>query len=125
MLMVDIDYFKNVNDNFGHDVGDKIILLVANTLQKTFRQVDLVGRFGGDEFLIYIQDLPSIAWLESKIAKIIYCENNELHCLNSVGITLYPDDGTDFESLFKRVDEALYVAKHRVEKYHYYQYKSK
>lgn len=111
LVIIDIDRFKHFNDTFGHAVGDEIIAAVSENLQSSFRKTDLIGRFGGDEFVLFIQDIPNVAWLEEKILPLLKCRKENYECTNSIGIALYPDDGMDFETLFKKADHALYQSK--------------
>ena len=115
MMMLDIDGFKQVNDSFGHSVGDQTLVETAATLQSSMRRNDLVGRLGGDEFAIFIEDIPSDTAIKNKAKQI--CEllrksfSIEVEISGSIGIAVTPRDGTDFESLYKKADSALYYVK--------------
>ncbi len=115
-LLIDVDKFKLVNDNCGHEMGDKVLKLVATTLSEHFRNEDVVGRFGGDEFAIWIPSLPkeNIEYIKKRILDI----NDYLTALEepypkfslSVGIA-FSKRGDSFREVYTRADEALYVVK--------------
>ena len=113
-----MDGFKRINDTLGHGIGDLLLKSVAKRLKTTVRQVDTVARLGGDEFTIVLleinhaQDAKDVA---QKILKVISqpykIEEHELFVTASVGISTYPDDGSDIESLIRKADIAMYRAK--------------
>ncbi len=115
-LLIDVDKFKLVNDNYGHDMGDKVLKLVATTLCEHFRNEDVVGRFGGDEFAIWIPSLPKehIRYIKERIQDI----NGYLTTLEkpypqfslSVGIA-FSQRGDSFHQVYTRADQALYIVK--------------
>lgn len=117
LILLDIDNFKSINDTFGHYAGDNIIKLVSDTLKSNFRKTDIIGRFGGDEFILLIQNIPNLDWLTQKLRKLVRCGDHGLDCTNSIGVSLFPEDGTEFELLFKKADHALYQSKSFKEKY--------
>ena len=115
-VLLDIDHFKAFNDNEGHMFGDKVIITVSSLLKKTFRATDIIGRFGGDEFLVLLCDVtPEAAlflmdrYVEALRATGIHTSGRRLS--NSIGISFAPRDGRDFESLFSAADKAVYKAK--------------
>lgn len=118
LLFLDLDGFKRINDTLGHGIGDLLLKSVAKRLKTTVRQVDTVARLGGDEFTIVLleinhaQDAKDVA---QKILKVISqpykIEEHELFVTASVGISIYPDDGSDIESLIRKADIAMYRAK--------------
>lgn len=120
LILVDIDNFKNTNDRYGHDVGDHILLLVAEKLKKSFRKNDIIGRFGGDEFIIFIPNIPNMDWLAKKLGKLVQCEEDGYRCTNSIGVSMFPQNATDFDMLFKKADEALYQSKQTKASYTFY-----
>ncbi len=118
VLFVDLDYFKAVNDEFGHRVGDLLLIEVAERLKKSIREVDTVARFGGDEFIVVTSHLNTIADASRIAEKILSAlgepysvMDHEPNISCSVGISLYPRDGFDKESLVKHADAAMYHAK--------------
>lgn len=123
-IMIDIDDFKQINDKFGHIGGDELLKKFAEHLKKLFTDNAIIGRMGGDEFIIYIHDYPDKIWLEDKVRSL--CQSmkelsveltnqfNAKHEMNisiSVGVAVSPEDGKDFNSLYKHADIALYRSK--------------
>jgi diguanylate cyclase (GGDEF)-like protein len=117
VVFLDLDRFKEVNDTYGHDVGDKLLKTVAKRLKKSLRDIDVIARLGGDEFTILI---PNISYSEMIIVakKIIlsmeenfYVDTIKLHSSFSIGISHYPKDGSSVEELLKNADIAMYQAK--------------
>lgn len=120
VLFLDMDRFKDVNDSFGHDVGDLLLVEAAKRLQKCVRTGDMVGRLGGDEFTILLtqitgrQEAADIAGhIMQELQKPFAFNGNEFNISCSIGIALYPDDGDQAEDLLKRADTALYTVKSR------------
>jgi len=118
VLFLDIDNFKNINDVYGHDVGDKLLIEVAKILKKQVRTTDIISRFGGDEFVIVLNDLKNMTFASVIAQKIMSCfhkqfifENNSLQITFSIGISSFPNDTQDKTSLLKYADIALYKAK--------------
>lgn len=111
LVLIDIDNFKKCNDTLGHEFGDYIINHVAKNLQNCFRKEDVVGRFGGDEFILFIKDIPNQKWLEEKLSEHTSFEVNQYQGSCSLGIALYPQDHSEFAELFRKADKALYHAK--------------
>jgi diguanylate cyclase len=122
LLFLDMDRFKTINDTLGHDIGDALLKRVAKRIKDTLGPEALVARLGGDEFTI---TLPKIAGQEEvkRVAQHIldafqppfHVEGYELHITPSIGIAVYPDHGTDAETLIKRADLAMYHAKEKGE----------
>jgi diguanylate cyclase (GGDEF)-like protein/PAS domain S-box-containing protein len=117
-LYVDLDRFKNINDSLGHPVGDRLLQSVARRLSESVRQSDTVSRQGGDEFVILLPDVNAskdAAVCADKILKAIHrphlIEGHEIHVAASIGIALFPQDGTDVDTLLKNADSAMYAAK--------------
>ncbi len=120
LLFVDLDRFKNINDNLGHHIGDQVLSEAASRLAESVREADTVGRFGGDEFVIIAEQLPDqraaagiAAKILDRIAEPIYIDGQELFIGASIGISLYPKDGDDAQTLLKHADAAMYTAKER------------
>ena len=123
-FMLDIDFFKKVNDTWGHTMGDLVIEDFAGLLRRQFRDSDIVGRIGGDEFVVFIA-APSRAWVEEKAKNLLEIlrydfknEGKQCHISTSIGIALSPEAGDDFDSLYQNADFALYqVKKHGKDDY--------
>ena len=120
LMYLDLDNFKRVNDSLGHEAGDELLRGVAGRLQQCVREEDTVGRFGGDEFTILlnqVRDGRSASRVARKVLKAlaepIMIANHEFRVTTSIGITLAPDDGTDPATLIKNADLAMYRAKER------------
>ncbi len=118
VLICDIDHFKKVNDTYGHDVGDVVIRGFADVLKRIKRDIDVLGRFGGEEFVIVCEETAEkgaillAERIRSELEASRFVTNQgELSVTCSVGVTTYPTGGQDWESLFKTADEALYVSK--------------
>ena len=115
--IIDLDHFKQVNDTLGHQYGDKVLVEFSNRLRKIFRPNDCVGRFGGDEFIVIIDHLPSTEIIVRKAENIkrIACdltvEGKNVGISASIGIAIVPPQGTNYDTLFKSADEALYQVK--------------
>lgn len=120
LLFVDLDRFKFVNDTYGHDVGDKLLREVGRLLRENVRTNDLVGRVGGDEFmvaLIGVTDEAAAAQvargLVRELSSPVMIEQRELQVSASIGISLYPRDGINSEELLHSADAAMYQVKER------------
>jgi diguanylate cyclase (GGDEF)-like protein/PAS domain S-box-containing protein len=115
LMMLDVDYFKQVNDTFGHAAGDQTLVDIAELLGAILRRDDLVGRLGGDEFVVFLNDIPEERIAANKAKQICELSRKALSpevCISgSVGIATYPHDGADFETLYKKADAALYHVK--------------
>lgn len=119
LLFLDLDNFKIINDSLGHLVGDKLLQEVSRILLECLREMDIIGRQGGDEFILGLKDLKdvhAIGFVVEKIlnrlAKPINIDQHVLHTSASIGIAIYPNNGNDFETLLRSADTALYHAKH-------------
>lgn len=110
-VLIDIDNLKAVNDTFGHAVGDKIILETAEALSASFRKDDIIGRFGGDEFIVLAKDIPDAQWIGEKLKSLMECEGSSCNATRSAGVAIFPDDADSFEELFEKADKALYRSK--------------
>ncbi|MDR7194646.1 diguanylate cyclase (GGDEF)-like protein [Luteimonas terrae] len=120
VLFIDIDDFKRINDTFGRPVGDSVLQFMARRLESGLRDTDTVGRYGGEEFLVLLDDLPSsedasaiVEHLLQVIAAPATIGGHDIALSASLGIALYPDDATDAGSLIARADAAMYCAKRR------------
>ena len=111
MLFLDIDDFKEINDNRGHVAGDAVLLNMAETMKDLFRSTDVIGRTGGDEFIIFVRTIPNQAFLTAKINSLRKQLLDRDGVTVSIGISRYPADGDDFVSLYHCADLAMYQAK--------------
>lgn len=118
LLFLDLDRFKIINDTLGHDVGDKLLSAVAQRLKSVARASDTIARIGGDEFVILLEDIVSPENCKTVAEKIINLLSNTfdissqpVHISTSVGISLYPNDGTQWQVLLKNADISMYHAK--------------
>lgn len=119
LLMLDIDHFKQVNDVYGHDAGDAVLKAVSGTLAKTLRQTDIVGRWGGEEFLGLLPDVSAaqLHYLAERCRALVensraMVENKPLSVTISIGATLL-EKGDSAESAIKRADRLMYLSKSR------------
>ena len=118
LLFIDIDHFKEFNDSYGHQVGDKVLLSVAKQVTSICRKEDILGRLSGDEFLLISEDVHdqhAVDKIIEKIQKIFkepqQIDNLSLHISVSMGIALYPQNGTTPEALINAADQAMYSVK--------------
>ena len=120
LFMIDIDNFKNINDKFGHQTGDEVITEVAAAIKNTFRDSDIVGRIGGDEFMVLMKNTSSLSVIKKKASDLINAmqydlsrEGGVIELSGSVGISISAGEGKSFEQLYSEADSALYKAKER------------
>jgi diguanylate cyclase (GGDEF)-like protein len=118
LVLIDLDHFKNVNDALGHAVGDELLVEVAQRLRASVRRVDLVARFGGDEFLLLVSshdieaEVSRIdARIRATVSAPIAMAGTMVRVTATLGAALFPRDGSDFETLLRRADLAMYAAK--------------
>jgi len=118
LLMIDVDKFKNVNDSYGHQMGDVLLKAVAEKLQSAVRKSDFVARVGGDEFAVILNEIKNphaagiVAWkIIQEVSKPILVGLTELRIEVSIGIACFPLIGDNFEDLIKNADMAMYQAK--------------
>ena len=118
--MIDLDHFKDINDNLGHLVGDKLLKEIGSRLTGILRHNDTVARLGGDEFVILLSDLEKVEYAAG-VAKVILkafqkpfqVAEDKITSNASIGIAVYPNDCEDEESLLKKSDMAMYAVKTR------------
>lgn len=116
LFVLDIDNFKGINDTYGHHNGDRVLNMMAQTLHNLFRKSDVVGRIGGDEFIVCMKDCYNEEYAMKKAGQLshdfaeITAEAN-LAATCSIGVALYPKHGKDWDELFEKADIALYQAK--------------
>ena len=120
LMIIDLDNFKHMNDTMGHLFGDALLSEVAHSIQKQFRSEDIVGRVGGDEFLVFLGQIPNTALAEQKAVQVMKAigemavqELTEVELSCSIGIAIYPECGQTYHELFQRADQALYRAKNQ------------
>ncbi len=118
VLFLDLDGFKVVNDTFGHERGDHLLQAVGKRLSGCVRQSDTIARFGGDEFAGLIEDLPNLEGASTvaenilkSISETFVLNENEFSLTASIGISIYPIDGTTADALLQKADSAMYRAK--------------
>lgn len=118
LMVIDVDNFKGINDSLGHQIGDTVLHEIAIKMQRLFCDGEILGRIGGDEFVVLIHDVPDICVAEQKaweVCRVFRSLSFGSHITamisGSVGIACYPKDGVTYTQLFKKADEALYYAK--------------
>ena len=118
LLMIDLDNFKNINDTYGHLFGDTVLTHTAAELRKYFRSDDIIGRVGGDEFLVFVKNITSTELIESRCKVLIEAIQNlfgvaysDIGLSCSIGVALAPKHGKTFTNLYDKADQALYQAK--------------
>ena len=120
LLFIDLDNFKPVNDTLGHQVGDQVLQAVARLLRHNVKPEDLIGRYGGDEFVILVKQVRNLEVLTELTHKIVsamstleYEGKDDIEVSCSLGAAFAPQDGTDLTQLIYTADQRLYDAKHR------------
>lgn len=118
LLMVDLDHFKEINDTYGHATGDLVLKKAAQVLRGVFRETDIVGRVGGDEFMVFLKNVGNpevvqrlMSTLNSRIRAVTVDDLPEETLSCSIGAAFYPRHGKDFTLLYENADRALYEAK--------------
>jgi diguanylate cyclase (GGDEF)-like protein/PAS domain S-box-containing protein len=119
LMFLDLDNFKEVNDKFGHDIGDRLLQGVAKRFSKLLREADTICRLGGDEFIILLPRLRQprenaidvVLKILNSLNEPFLIKDNQIYVNTSIGIALYPDDGEEGEILIKNADRAMYLAK--------------
>lgn len=124
---LDLDDFKPINDQLGHDIGDKLLVAVANRLQESVRADDTIARLGGDEFILLLeldsveQSNQAFNRITTKLSEPYYINDHKLNLSASIGISLYPMDDADADTLLRHADQAMYTAKQSGRNcYHYF-----
>jgi diguanylate cyclase (GGDEF)-like protein len=122
VMFVDLDRFKSINDTLGHTAGDEVLREVARRMKTCLREVDLIARYGGDEFTITLIDVTDTKGVDRVANKIIDTLQQPIELKEgtfsigcSIGISIYPDDSEDFEGLIKHADIAMYTSKENKE----------
>ncbi len=118
LFIIDIDNFKAVNDNLGHFFGDEVLKEVSGNLKSSFRNHDVIARIGGDEFVVFIENITNSKLIKEKATRIVEAFNRtysgeykDYSISGSVGIAFYPNSGSSYDDLYKAADKALYQAK--------------
>lgn len=116
LMMIDIDDFKGINDKYGHLTGNAMLIRVANILLSTFRQHDTVGRFGGDEFMVYVPNVTDKNWVEKRADKLIQLLGSievtaDEHLSVSIGVCINGEGKLTLTEMIKAADKAMYDAK--------------
>ena len=119
-MMLDLDHFKQINDNYGHPVGDRVLQEFAKRCQSSVREIDLIGRYGGEELLIFLPETDSETAMQ--IAERLRASveetpmevaNQELNVTVSIGVSRKDENTLELETLIARADQAMYIAKHK------------
>lgn len=116
-LIIDLDFFKTINDTLGHHVGDKVLIYISNLLRSCLHNENIAARLGGDEFVAMVEykDIKEISHIAenflSRMAGAISIENHEIYLTASIGISFFPHDGNNITELLREADMALYRAK--------------
>lgn len=115
---MDLDHFKHVNDQFGHKIGDELLVKLSNELRQCLRTGDTLARWGGDEFVVLLTDLADMEGAREAINKLVaVCTNpitidgNEFNATFSMGVAMYPDDANSTDTLLSQADRAMFSAK--------------
>ncbi|QSO47430.1 sensor domain-containing protein [Alicyclobacillus mengziensis] len=132
LLFIDVDNFKEINDTYGHAAGDEVLCEVVKRLRACVRKSDIVCRFGGDEFVVIIPNYGQIETLEIIAADILSqfessaltTAEGEVRASVSIGVSTFPQDGTDVDVLLQQADEAMYYVKQQHGKNNYQIYSS-
>lgn len=118
VLFIDLDKFKSVNDNYGHEAGDYVLKTAAMRLKSIISSMDTVSRIGGDEFIIILRGLKAIANAEKiavavleKLSTAFIYKENQLFIGGSIGISIFPEHGIDADTLISKADLAMYEVK--------------
>jgi diguanylate cyclase (GGDEF)-like protein/PAS domain S-box-containing protein len=118
LMSLDLDKFKDVNDTFGHDIGDRVLVAAASRLTGILRKVDTVARIGGDEFILLlwgISERDDAIKVARKIIEVfqqrLIIDEHNITITVSIGIVIFPEDGKDIKELLRKSDESLYLAK--------------
>ena len=119
VLFIDLDHFKKINDSHGHQAGDRLLVAAAQRMRELLRDIDVLGRIGGDEFVIVLAGPLSPDSVSTVAVRVVQALSTPyqldavtVHSGASVGVALYPEDGADRETLLRHADMAMYAAKH-------------
>ena len=119
LLFIDLNDFKKINDEFGHEIGDQLLTIAAERLKSSFRAHDIIGRPGGDEFVVLVPDVTGkvaeklATRLTGALEQPYHIEDQELDCAAAIGLALYPEHANTLTGLLRAADQAMYRAKAR------------
>jgi len=120
LIFLDLDHFKEINDSFGHEIGDKLLRETALRLQRCIRESDTVARLGGDEFTVILEELEHLDTAEHIAQSVLHSlaepyslADETVYISASIGLTFYPNDAYDIDTLIKNADQAMYAAKNQ------------
>lgn len=120
LLFIDLNNFKQINDTFGHPSGDHVIKIIARRLEVCIRENDFICRYGGDEFIIILENIQNreqvnqiILQIKNTLKRPIKLEKESVEITGSIGLSLYPDQGQDKETLIKIADQKMYHEKRK------------
>ncbi|TYS59924.1 diguanylate cyclase [Sutcliffiella horikoshii] len=118
LFFLDCDHLKEVNDTFGHEIGDELLIAFSKRLVMSVREGDIVARLGGDEFVILLHEIEDMTQVDKVASRILTnlgspynIHGHEIHATSSIGISTYPANGTTVKQLFRQADQALYTVK--------------
>lgn len=117
-MFIDFDNYKSINDKYGHLLGDKVLVYMINRIKDTFTEGEIIGRIGGDEFIVFAGNISNrdeavtkVRMLQQALDTTYINDNYSIPISGSVGISMYPDDGINYEQLMERADAAMYNVK--------------
>ena len=120
LFMIDVDYFKAINDNLGHLAGDFVLTNISSMLSEVFNENAIIGRIGGDEFIVFLKNIDSEEFLYKKADDLVkgfrtdfVGETEEYKVSGSIGIARFPEHGKTYKELFLNADQAVYLAKNK------------
>nr|WP_283104297.1 GGDEF domain-containing phosphodiesterase [Shewanella gelidimarina] len=118
VAFLDLDGFKDVNDTYGHVIGDELLIVVSSRMREALRDVDTLARIGGDEFVAVMENIETVEDCEPMLERLLLAASEpvviggvRLEVSASIGVTIYPQDGVDADQLMRHADQAMYVAK--------------
>ena len=127
LLYIDLDGFKQVNDQLGHQVGDEVLINVASRLNQVLREDDTVARLGGDEFAVVFNELSDKSHIDLLVTRVldalsfsVSSKTEDLHISASIGIAIYPEHSTEIKQLTDCADQAMYYSKRHGKNCYYY-----
>jgi len=118
LVFIDLDGFKDINDNFGHEIGDKVLVIISKRLQENIRQSDMATRYGGDEFVIILREIHNLESIHLLVEKLrdsiehpMQIDNYSCHVGASIGLARYPKEGSTLDQLLNTADQRMYNEK--------------